>query len=153
MVNVYESRLDFGRRLREMRSKAQWSLRDLAIRSTISFNVISGMELGEKPTSGESAVKLADAFQLAGEERDAFLLAAAGTKRRDKLIASARLLPPEILNFVVQALQRAGVDLGAIESCNLNTGEPGGGEGLMVNFQGGKAVQCNLSLNLNPVGA
>jgi hypothetical protein len=107
--------------------------------------LVSSLEQGERPISSQSSIKLADALQLKGDDRETFRLKAAGTKRKDSLVAYARELPAEILNYVPRMLRASGVDLNTIHSCRLR--EVGKTEQVEVLFGNGQSVVCSLSVS------
>jgi transcriptional regulator with XRE-family HTH domain len=153
MVQVWNSRIRFGEMLKELRSSGGLTLREVGELTGITFSLISAMEHGEKTVGADSAVKLADAFGLTGEERDEFLLKAAATRRRDKLVRDARDLPAELLNFLPQALRNAGVDVAAISACQLESPREqsegalqGFNRTLAINLNDGKKLMCGLKL-------
>ena len=119
MPTLLESRIAFGNTLRALRAERNLSLRALEELCGVVYTMISSIEHADRAAGADVTARLADALGLAGEEREAFLLAAAGTRRRDKLVGYARELAPEILNFVPRVLARAGLDLGRIQRCEL----------------------------------
>ena len=87
--------------------------------SGVIYTTISGLEHAERATGSLVAAKLADGLGLCDEERERFLIAAAGTRRRDRLVGYARTLAPEILNFVPKVLTGLGIDLQQVEAAEL----------------------------------
>lgn len=67
--------------------------------------MISAFELGEKAMGAETSVRLAQAFNLTGEEREQFLINAAGTRKKDRLVGYPQqsshvdLLESEVVQF------------------------------------------------------
>jgi transcriptional regulator with XRE-family HTH domain len=140
MKTVYEERNEFGGRLRELRTNAGHSLRDIDKATGITYSLVSCIERGERAVGSDIAVKLADGLQLHGEARSAFLLQAAATRKKDRLLGYARTLAPEILNYVAKALVDAGIDLATIEACELKD------EKLLLELRGGRNLTCTLSM-------
>jgi transcriptional regulator with XRE-family HTH domain len=120
MTDVHKTREAFGAQLKKLRKEAGYTLRTLEAKTGgITYSLISSIESGERAVGGDVAEKLANAFCLQGPEREQFLLKAAATRKRDRLVGYARTLDPEILNYVARRLVKEGVDLAAIESCRL----------------------------------
>jgi transcriptional regulator with XRE-family HTH domain len=140
MQTVYEERNEFGSRLRELRTNAGHSLRDIDKATGITYSLVSCIERGERAVGSDVAVKLADCLQLRGETRDQFLMKAAATRKRDRLVGYARSLAPEILNYVAKSLVEAGIDLATIEDCQLQNSN------LLLQLRGGKQLTCELSM-------
>ena len=89
-MNIQESRIDFAKEILRWRTQQQLSVREFSQRAGLSASLISSLEQGERPISSQSALKLVDAFNLQGCQREQFLLKAAATKRRDRIVAYAR---------------------------------------------------------------
>jgi transcriptional regulator with XRE-family HTH domain len=120
MMNVHAAREAFGAWVKKLRLDAGLTLRALEAKTGgVTYSLISSIESGERAVGGSVAEKLATAFSLHSAEREQFLLKAAATRRRDRLVGYARTLAPEILNYVAWRLVKEGVDLTAIESCLL----------------------------------
>ena len=149
MNNVHLQREQFGAQLRELRHQADMSLRDVEAITGTTYSMIATIERGEKAVGSDVAGKFADAFNLRGEQRDQFLMAAAATRKRDKLVGYSRCLAPEILNYVAKALQGCGFVLEQIDTCQLrksavNNGKDHSQDELVLGFKDGKQVVCGL---------
>lgn len=120
MKDVHENREAFGALVKKLRNQAGLSLKGLDRKSGgVTYSLISAIESGDRAVGGIVAEKLADAFGLQGAEREQFLMQAAATRKRDRLMSYARTLDPEILNYVAWRLVKEGVDLTSIKSCEL----------------------------------
>lgn len=149
MITVYEQRERFGAEVRTFRNKAELSLRELGAVTGIHHAQLCDIERGDKPAGSDVAVRLADAFNLTGDERDLFLINAAGTRKRDKLVGYARMLPPQIVNFLARALNNSGVALEEINSAEFRRTTAQGEDGkcpdeLVLGLKGGKHLVCGL---------
>lgn len=152
-TSIDECRARFGQLLRLLRKRQNLSQGDLKAASGVSDSLVSAFEHGERAVGSEVAARLADALRLAGDEREDFLLAAASTRRRDRLVAYARHLPPEILNYLPRLMAEAGVDLATVNSGSIRqvseTGCPGLQGGLEREFQ--RALDAERGLGRLPV--
>ena len=102
--------------LRELRSESGFSLRGLAAKSKIPHSYISNIEQGRRPVGQDAAGKLADAFELKGNKREQFLLAAAQASPRDKILGTAKQLPAKVLNaFALKVIQELAREHDVIE--------------------------------------
>jgi transcriptional regulator with XRE-family HTH domain len=119
MTTVTESRTNFGRILKTYRSRRNLTLRQLQELSGVNYTLVSAFEHGERAVGADTAARLAGGLGLAGDERQRFLFAAAATRRKDRLVGYARLLAPELLNFVPKVLAGSGLNLEAIEACEV----------------------------------
>ena len=119
MKPVAQCRTEFGLHLKALRNRQNLTLRQLDELSGAAYSMISCLEHGDRAVGGDVAANLATALGLCGEERETFLLMAAATRRRDRLVGYARTLAPELVNFVPRVLARAGVNLEAVDACEL----------------------------------
>lgn len=119
MTTVAESRTNFGRTLKTYRTQQNLTLRQLQELGGVNYTLVSAFEHGERAVGADVATRLANGLNLAGDERQRFLFAAAATRRRDRLVGYARSLAPELLNFVPKVLAGNGLDLEAIEGCEV----------------------------------
>ncbi len=115
MNTVAQSRIDFGLYLKALRQRQHLTLRGLDELSGATYSAISCIEHGDRAIGADVATRLATALNLEGDEREAFLMQAASTRRKDRLIGYARTLAPELVNFVPRVLSRAGIDLEQID--------------------------------------
>lgn len=150
MNNIYNTRDQFKQELRHQRAQARLTVRELSEKAGICQSLISAYEVAEKSVSSDSAVKLANAMALKGLSRDKFLLLAASTKRRDRLVGYARDMGAAILNFVPHKLREAGIDLSTITDCQYQqTLKPDlskGPDRLSIQLKGGKKLICDFTV-------
>jgi transcriptional regulator with XRE-family HTH domain len=155
MNTIYRSREQFQNEVCRHRSSALLTVKELAQKAGMSASLVSAFEQGDKPVSSGAAVKLADAFKLSGAVREDFLLLAAATRRKDRVVAYARELSAEIMNFVPRALKKAGIDFAKIESSKYSHNVDGEGKSspdrLEVVLGDGKKVVCSLSVSVSSV--
>jgi transcriptional regulator with XRE-family HTH domain len=142
-----ELRFEFGQELRRCRSAAGLSLRVLGARAGLPHTMIAAIEAGDKTVGPGVAEKLATALNLAGQDQDQFLLRAAQTRKRDKLMLCSRELDARIVNYVPRALAATGLDLSTIDTTELARGDSG--ERLLIRLKDGRQVQCELSIRNN----
>ena len=144
----FHTRMRFGRQLRQLREQARLSLRDLAQRAHLPHSVISAIEAGEKTTGPRLAEKLADALNLfSAAPRLEFLVQAAGTRKRDKLIESSQHVAPEIINYLPWRLRAEGLDPAGLRSPRWS------GPDLVVDLDDGRRVRCQVRLRFDAQGA
>ena len=98
-------------------------MRALAGKSDITDSTLSAIECGDKVVGDVVGAKIANGLGLAGGEREAFLVLAANTRRRDRLVGGARTMPSEVLNFLPQCLSSLGLADGDIKGCGLVGGK------------------------------
>jgi transcriptional regulator with XRE-family HTH domain len=140
MRTVYDDRNEFGQWVRELRTNSEKSLRDIEKVTGITYSLVSCIERGERAVGSDVADKLATALGLRGEAKAAFQMKAAATRKRDRLLGYARTLAPELVNYVAKTLVDAGIDLAAIEDCQLQKST------LLLQMRGGKRLTCALSM-------
>lgn len=119
MNDEKRNRIALGQEIQHRRNAAGWTQQELQDRSKVTYSAISAIEAGKRVVGSKVAEALADAFKLQGTEREQFLLRAAGTSRRDRLVGPARELPPEMINYVAQRLQAEKVAPNDIQECRL----------------------------------
>jgi len=122
MITTVQAREAFGAELKALRKARNWTLRGLEDLTGVTYTMICSIENCERTCSAALATKFADAFELSGNERERFLISAARTRRKDRLVEYARNLAPEIINFVPRTLANQGVKLDRIDSCDVITG-------------------------------
>ena len=119
-----ECRTDFGKYLKRLRNKRKFTQTHLKAVSGVPATLISAYEHGERSVGPEVAEKLADGLRLQDAERERFLIGAAKTRRKDRLIGEARHLPPEVLNYVPKFLSSVGIDPAKVTGADyLQAGE------------------------------
>jgi hypothetical protein len=119
MKPVSQCRTEFELHLWSLRDRQHLTLRQLDELSGAPYSMISCLEHGDRAVGGDVAANLATALGLCGEERETFLLMAAATRRKDRLVGYARTLAPELVNFVPRVLARFGVNLEAVDACEV----------------------------------
>jgi transcriptional regulator with XRE-family HTH domain len=103
-------RTDFGKYMKRLRTDRKMTQAYIKKATGVAATLVSAFEHGERAVGPEVAEKLATGLQLEEWERDRFLIGAAKTRRKDRLINEARHLPPEILNYVPKMLPTVGID-------------------------------------------
>jgi len=108
--SIDQYRTDFGKYLKRLRTDRKISQVHLQRTTGVAATLISAFEHGERAVGPLVAEKLATGLHLEEWERERFLIGAAKTRRKDRLINEARHLPPEILNYVPKLLPSVGID-------------------------------------------
>jgi transcriptional regulator with XRE-family HTH domain len=148
MKSVYNEREEFGALARKLRNDLGLSLRELQALTGVTYTMFSAIECGEKAVGSDVATKLADALNLTGDERDRFLMKAAGTRKKDRLLGISRTLAPELVNYVAKSLVGSGVVLDEIDSCQLRKNPKSKAtrsqEDLVLGFKDGRSLVCGL---------
>lgn len=108
--SIDQCRTDFGKYMKRLRNDRKMTQASLKRITGVAATLISAFEHGERAVGPVVAEKLATGLQLEEWERERFLLGAAKTRRKDRLINEARHLPPEILNYVPKLLPIVGID-------------------------------------------
>ena len=103
-------RTNFGKYLKLLRTDRKMTQAFLQTASGVAATLISAFEHGDRGVGPEVAEKLAAGLQLNEYERERFLMGAAKTRRRDRLMTEARELPPEVLNYVPKMLPGLKID-------------------------------------------
>ena len=140
MNTVSQFRIEFGIRLAQLLDARDLGLREFARAAGISHGLSCDIKSGRKCAGPEIAAKMADALSLVGEQRDTFLLAAAGTRMHDKLTNLSRGAAPEVVNHLPHVLVAAGVQPANIDSCVRDGNE------LTLVLNDGNTVTCTTTL-------
>lgn len=119
MNRVLRAREMVGAEVRRLRKEAELTLEELDEATGVGYSLISAIEHGNRAVAADVATRMANAFKLKGRERDQFLITAASTRSRDKLVGYARRLDPEIVNFLPKVLQEKGLDLDEVRHCQF----------------------------------
>lgn len=112
-------RTSFGKYLKRLRTERKYTQAYLQAVTKVAATLISAFEHGERAVGPEVAEKLAEGLELPDYERERFLIAAAKTRRKDRLMNEARHLPPEVLNYVPKMLPGLGIDPAQITSAEF----------------------------------
>ena len=148
--NAVEARMTFGSWIKDLRHKAHLSQRDFGAIINLPHSLISVIESGDRAVGAGLAEKLADALKLNNEERDNFLILAASTRKRDKLVGYARTMPSQALYFLPKVLRQTGVGQDNVKSAVLSRGKTGTGSAasdvLLLELNDGKQIRCTLAL-------
>lgn len=123
MKSIEDNRRSFGIHLRKLRSERNWTLRALGSKSNVTDSTLSAIECGDKVVGDIVGAKIANGLGLLGSERESFLVQAADTRKKDRLVGSSRRMPSEVLNFLPQSLSRLGLGDGDIKGCRLVGGK------------------------------
>ena len=119
-----QCRTDFGKHLKRLRTRRKLTQTHFKAVCGVPASLVSAYEHGERSVGPEVAEKLADGLQLQADERERFLIGAAKTRRKDRLIGEARHLPPEVLNYVPKFLTNLGIESAKITGADyLQAGE------------------------------
>ncbi len=108
--SIDQYRTDFGKYMKRLRTDRKMTQASLQAATGVASTLISAFEHGERAVGPEVSEKLATGLQLEEWERERFLIGAAKTRRKDRLINEARHLPAEILNYVPRLLPSVGID-------------------------------------------
>ncbi len=84
----------FRLQLRRLRNAQGFSVRDLARNSGVEFSLISKIENGQRSAGPVTVEKLANALQLAGDVRDAFIHAGCDQSSRLAQVFGPRMASP-----------------------------------------------------------
>ncbi len=123
--SIDQYRTDFGKYMKRLRTDRKMTQASLQAATGVASTLISAFEHGERAVGPEVAEKLATGLQLEDSERERFLIGAAKTRRKDRLMYEARHLPAEILNYVPKMLPNIGIDPSKIVGAEfLRAGDP-----------------------------
>jgi transcriptional regulator with XRE-family HTH domain len=121
MDNLERNREEFGRLVARLRNDRSWTLKDLRERSSLQISALSAIENGKRVVGGTVAEALAEAFKLKGQERNDFLLAAAATTVDGRLVGTGKRMPPAVVNYVTQRLEKEGISQSQVAKASVVT--------------------------------
>ncbi len=123
--SIDQYRTDFGKYMKRLRTDRKMTQASLQAATGVASTLISAFEHGERAVGPEVSEKLATGLQLEDSERERFLIGAAKTRRKDRLINEARKLPAEIINYVPKMLPNIGLDPTTVVAAEfLRAGDP-----------------------------
>ena len=114
-----KSKKAFGKNLKQLRGKAGMTQPELASASRVATSIVNDVENGIRSAGSKTLNRIAMGLQLPDNERFLFLLAGLTLSKRDFLIPDFSSYPPELLNFLPYALNRAGIKASAIKRIDL----------------------------------
>ena len=92
------SNQNFGRQLKELRTRENLTVREFAARCRCAFNFITMIENGHWGCGPGLLGRMAKALNLQGEERVKFMLAGLTTSRTHPLLPEVEEFHPVLLN-------------------------------------------------------
>jgi len=141
MQTALQFREKFGALLSGHLTKRGLGLRELARAASLSHGLVSDVKSGRKSAGADLAVKLADALHLEGQERESFLLAAAGTRTKDKLMKLSQGVAPELVNHLPLVLAAARIHPASVDNCQRT------GNDLTLTLDDGSTVKATTQLS------
>jgi transcriptional regulator with XRE-family HTH domain len=120
----------FAQLLREERTKAGLTLRQLAEKAQLAHTVIARAEAGKRSVGEGYATQLATALGITGHQLDRFVTAALDTTVSERILKAHSSYPAALLNWIPAQLRRAGISGGMIE--DIETTEIPPAEGVAV---------------------
>lgn len=137
----------FEQQYAEWRKRSGMTYRELAVATGIAHSALVAMRTGNRPCGEQSARRLAAAFGLSGEAREAFVLSALSTSK-EKVLATVAEYPAELINVLGLLLQANGVRAKQITDCELAAVIPAGQQNeVRLSLKGGRTARLQVTLH------
>ena len=125
--DVVHARTQFGAHVAGLRHERKLTLVELATAIQVTHPAVVAVEKGRRAVGDNLAMRLAEALEIQGEAREKFLLMAASTRIKQRLVGSANQAPPTLTHFLVNLLQQQGVAMNQIHQAQM-TQAPSSGD-------------------------
>lgn len=135
---------NFIEQIAKHRAKLGSSYRALEEVTGIKYSALAAMQTGNRPVGEQSAQRLASAFSLRGEEREAFVLSALNTSK-ERVLEAVKDYPAEVLNAFGLLLLAQGVKPKQIVGCDMEA-SPASGTTLRLSLTGGRELRLESRL-------
>ncbi len=123
MLTMNDKTNNFRKQFAACRERSGLTYRALEKVTGIKYSALSAMQSGNRPVGEQSARRIAEAFGLSGDVREAFVLSALNTSK-EKVLAAVGGYPAEVLNFLGLLLMARGIKPNQIVRCGYNLATP-----------------------------
>ena len=138
-----ETRNEFKKRYAECRDRSGLSYRALETATGIKHSALVAMQTGTRPCGEQSARRIAEAFGLSGDVRDAFVLSALNTSK-EKVLAAVSGYSAEVLNLLGLLLMARGIKPSQIVRCGYNPAAP---DCLTLSLKKGRTLHLHVEMS------
>jgi transcriptional regulator with XRE-family HTH domain len=137
--------IEFGARLKKMRSDAGLSVRELGQRAKISFSAISGLENARRPAGKRTLERLGSFFGLRGDGLETFVHQGLAASGRDKLLDYAKAYPAPVYNLLPRILAQLGISPASIRQISVDLRGPSQPD-LLLQLGDGSNVEIDIKV-------
>jgi transcriptional regulator with XRE-family HTH domain len=130
------------------RKRSGLTYRTMETMTGIKYSALAAMQGGNRPVGEQSARRIAQAFGLAGNAREAFVLAALNTSK-EKVLAAVDAYPSEVLNLLGLLLMANGIKPSHISRCGYDPAAP---DCLTLSLKRGRTVHLHVTLSDGRIG-
>lgn len=134
---------EFRKQFAACRERSGLTYRGLERVTGIKYSALAAIQGGNRPCGEESARRIAEAFGLSGDAREAFVLAALNTSK-EKVLAAVSGYPSEVLNLLGLLLMARGIKPGQIKGCGYNPAAP---NCLQLSLKRGRTVHLHVDMS------
>ena len=134
--------VEFGARLKKMRTDAGLSVRELGNKTKVSFSAISGLENARRAVGKRTLEKLGTFFGLRAQQLEAFVHKGLVTSGRDKLLDYAKAYPAPIYNLLPRVLAQMKVSPATIRQISVDVRGPD----LVLELNNGHRVEVEIKV-------
>ena len=134
---------EFKKRFAGYRKESGLSYRALEKVTGIKYSALAAIQGGNRPCGEQSARRIAAAFGLSGDVREAFVLAAVNTSK-EKVLAAVSGYPAEILNFLGLLLMARGIKPSQIVRCGYSPAAP---DCLTLSLKKGRTLHLHVEMS------
>ena len=134
---------EFKQRFAGYRKESGLSYRALEAVTGIKYSALAAIQGGNRPCGEETAERIAKAFGLSGEVREAFVLSALNTSK-EKVLAGVAGYPSEVLNLLGLLLMARGIKPGQIVRCGYNPAAP---DCLQLTLKKGRTLHLHVDVS------
>ncbi len=143
MLTMDDKINEFKKQFAACRERSGLSYRRLEAVTGIKYSALSAMQTGNRPVGEQSARRIAEAFGLSGEVREAFVLSALNTSK-EKVLAAVGGYPAEVLNLLGLLLMARGIKPGQIVRCGYKPAMP---DCLQITLKKGRTVHLYVDVS------
>ena len=135
-------RIQFGDHVSSLRREKAMTLVQLASAISVTHPAVVAVEKGRRSVGDSLALRLANALEVNGEDRERFMMLAAATRIKHRLVGSANQAPPTLTHYLVKQLQKADISMNQICQAQLTqniNGDKTQNQAIKQQFESGTA--------------
>ena len=134
---------EFKKQFAACRERSGLTYRALEKVTGIKYSALAAMQTGNRPVGEQSARRIAEAFRLFGDAREAFVLAALNTSK-EKVLAAVTGYPAEVLNCLGLLLTARGIKSSHIVRCGYDPAVP---DCLQLTLKKGRTLHLQVQVS------
>ena len=134
---------EFKKQFATCRERSGLTYRAMEKATGIKYSALAAIQGGNRPCGEQTARRIASAFGLSGDVREAFVLSALNTSR-ERVLETVKEYPSEVLNLLGLLLMAQGIEASQIMGCGFDPLAP---NHLQLFLKGGRTAHLHVTLS------